>query len=74
MSEPDYRVVSQVHINQFDSNTGQVVPGWNITVRDSITGTVVPVFVPDANYGPEQARALIEHALGKVRAVHGLGQ
>lgn len=65
-------VVSQVHVNRIDPATGSVAPGWEVTVRDPVTGTLVPVFVPDTVYGGDQARTLIQHELDKVRAVHGL--
>lgn len=73
-NEQGYTVGAQVHINKYDATTGNVIPGWEITVYDKMTGNSVPVFVPDANYGPEQARTLIEHALEQVRGVHRLGQ
>lgn len=69
-----YTVIRQTHINQLDRNSGEVVPGWEITVQDGVTGTSVPVFVPDANYSPEGAAAAIEHVLTQVRGVHTLGQ
>lgn len=70
---PDYSVVSQVHINQWVSSLNRAVPGWEITVRDNTTGTIVPVFVDDDHYGPEQARTLIEAALAPVRQIASLG-
>lgn len=72
-NQSGYSVVAQVHINQLDRSTGEVVPGWEVRVRDGVTGTTVPVFIPDAQYGEDQARVLIQHELDKVRAVHGLG-
>lgn len=69
-----YRVQRQVHINSLDPLTGQVAPGWQITVFDRETGVVVPVFVPDDRYTEENARAYIEAALGPVRKVHQLGR
>lgn len=75
MSTPDngYAVQSQTHVNKYDPASGNVVPGYDIRVRDNETGTVFPVFVPDDYYGPDQAQTLIEHELAKVRAVHSLG-
>lgn len=75
MSTPErgYTVISQTHINQLDPDSGTVVPGWEVKVRDGQTGVIVPVFVPDSVYGPEQAKALIDHALAQVRSVHSLG-
>lgn len=69
-----YTVIGTVHVNKYDNATGNVVPGWEISVRDLQTQTIVPVFVPDTHFGQEQARALIEHELDKVRSVHALGE
>lgn len=71
-NEQTQSIISQVHINQLDPATGSVVPGWEVSVRDSETGVIVPVFIPDSVYGGDQARILIQHALDKVRAVHKL--
>ena len=72
--ENTYRVMRQVHINELDRASGQVVPGWQITVRDLHTGTVVPVFVADDLYSPDNARQIIEASLEQIRGVHALGQ
>lgn len=76
MTEPvaDYTVLSQVHGSRWDERLQQVETGWTIQVQDLITGTVVPVFVPDGFYNADNARTLIEAALEPVRAVHQLGQ
>lgn len=76
MSTPEkgYTVKTQVHINDLDRATGTVTPGWEVTVMDTQTGVVVPVFIPDTVYGAEQAEQLIAHALATVRAVHALGR
>ena len=70
----DYRIMRQVHINSLDRASGQVVPGWEISVRDLVTGTVVPVFVSDDLYSPDNARQIIEASLEQIRSVHSLGQ
>ena len=72
--QPDYTVTKQIHENVYIEGLGRSVPGWTITVRDSITGTFVPVFVDDGHYTPENVRTYIEAALVPVRAVATLGQ
>jgi hypothetical protein len=72
-TEQDYAVVSQVHTNQWQPATQTVVSGWDITVRDSVTGSVVPVFVADADYTVDNAKTAIEAALVPVRQVAELG-
>lgn len=70
---PDYTVISQVHVNQWSTALNKTVPGWEITVRDNVTGTIVPVFVDDDHYSPENVQQLIEAALVPVRQIAGLG-
>lgn len=65
-------IVSQVHINQLDSATGTVVSGWEIKVRDPQTNVIVPVFVPDTAYSPENVQTAVAYKLEQVRAVHAL--
>lgn len=74
MSTPEAvtRPISQVHINQLNRDTGEVESGYEVKVRDAQTGVVFPVFIPDAVYGTDQAKTLIQHELDKVRGVHSL--
>lgn len=68
-----YGVIRQVHLNGVDPDTGSIVPGWSVEVRDAVTGTLVPIFIPDSKYSPGNAQILIEAALESVRGVHSLG-
>lgn len=72
-AQADYVVISQVHVNQWSTALQQAVPGWQITVRDLETGTILPVFVDDDHYTVDGARILIEAALAPIRAIAGLG-
>lgn len=62
-----------VHKNKWVDDLQQAVSGWEYLIRDGVTHATVPVFIPDANYGKEQAETLIMHELQKVRDVHTLG-
>lgn len=73
-ASPDYTVVSQVHVNEWNAALQEAVPGWKIQVHDSVTGTVVPVFVADTHYTVDGTRQLIEAALTPVRQIAALGQ
>lgn len=75
MSSPPvgYRVVSQVHVNKWIAELQRAVPGWEVTVRDNVTATVVPVFVDDEHYTAGGVAQAIEAALAPVREVHSLG-
>lgn len=72
-TQPDYTVLSQVHKPQWSQALQQAVQGWEITVRDNVTGTVLPVFVDDEHYSADNARILIEAALEPIRQIAGLG-
>lgn len=75
MANPsDYSVVSQIHVNQWEPALQQVVPGWQFQVRDSVTGTIVPVFVADTDYTPANVQTVIEAALTPVRQIAQLGK
>lgn len=71
---PDYQVIRQVHIAKWNPALQQSVEGWEITVRDAITGTVAPVFVDDDHYTVDGTRQLIEAALAPVRQIAQLGR
>lgn len=75
MANPeDYAVVSQIHTNQWNAQLQQVISGWEIQVRDAVTGTIVPVFVADSDYSTDAAQAVIEAALAPVREIAQLGK
>lgn len=64
----------QVHTNDADPQTGKIVPGYEVTARDGVTGTRVVVFVPDAYYSAENVRTAVEQKIEAVRAVAALSQ
>lgn len=68
-----YRIVSRVHVNQWSAELQQAVPGWDIRAQWIGTGTILPVFVPDASYTPENVDVLIRAAGAKDEQIHGLG-
>lgn len=75
MTQPGrkYRIVTRVHINQWNEPLQSVIPGWDIRALWYPTGTILPVFVPDTNYSPEVADSLIKQAGEKDDAIHALG-
>lgn len=68
-----YRIVSRVHVNQWSPELQQAVPGWDIRALWVATGTMLPVFVPDANYTAENVDMAIRHAGGIDESIHQLG-
>lgn len=75
MANPsDYAVVSQIHVNKWDPALQQVVPGWEFQVRDSVTGSIVPVFIADSDYDVNTVQVAIEAALVPVRQIAQLGR
>jgi hypothetical protein len=68
-----YRIVSRTHINQWDNGLQQAVPGWDIRALWIKTGTILPVFVPDASYTAENVDTLIRIAGAKDEQIHSLG-
>ena len=70
---PLYRIIQRTHISQWDDRLQQAVPGWDIRALWVSTGTVLPVFVPDSDFTPENVDQLIRHAGEKDNAIHSLG-
>jgi hypothetical protein len=68
-----YRIVSRVHVNKWDDALQQAVPGWDVRALWVRTGTVLPVFVPDTQYTPENIDQLVRAAGAKDDAIHALG-
>lgn len=62
MNAVAYTILQRVHRNQYDAATDTVIPGWALTVRWGATGTVIPVFVPDADYTPPGVDTAIRQA------------
>lgn len=70
-SGQEYTIVSQVHTNNLNPD-GTVTPGYNISVRDLVTGVTFPVFCPDDRYNADNVRSLITYQLNHIRNVHAL--
>lgn len=68
-----YRIISRSHVNQWSDALQAAVPGWDIRALWLRTGTVIPVFVPDASYTPDNVDALIRAAGATDEAIHALG-
>lgn len=73
-TQQDYSIVSQVYRPNYSEALGRAIPGWWITVRDAVTGVVVPVFIDDEHYTVDGARILIEAALAPIRQIQQLGK
>lgn len=69
-----YRIVSRVHIAQWDNALQQAVQGWELKALWLSTGTILPVFLPDAQYTPENVDLLIRHAGEVDDRIHALGR
>lgn len=72
-TETVYRIISRVHVNQWSNELQQAVPGWDIRALWIKTGTVLPIFVPDASFTAENVDTLIRIAGAKDDAIHQLG-
>lgn len=73
-TEPDYVVVSQVHAPKWFPELQRAVNGWTVTVRDGLTGVVVPIFCAEDQYTADNVHTLVEAALLPVRQVSMLGR
>jgi hypothetical protein len=68
-----YRIVSRLHVNQWDNALQQAVAGWQVKALWLKTGTILPVFVPDSAFTAENVDALIRSAGATDDAIHALG-
>jgi hypothetical protein len=68
-----YRIVSRLHVNQWSNQLQQAIPGWDIRALWISTGTILPVFVPDASYTAENVDAMIRSAGATDEQMHALG-
>lgn len=68
-----YRIVSRYHVNQWDDALQATVPGWIVKALWFSTGTVLPVFVPDASYTAANVDTLVRAAGAKDEEIHQLG-
>jgi hypothetical protein len=74
MAPPDYQVIGvPIQTTQYSQALGSV-PGYDVTVRDAVTGGILKVFVPATAFSGDGARTLIEAALVPYREVAQLGQ
>ena len=72
-SSTTYRIVSRVHVNQWNDQLQQAVPGWDVRALWVRTGTILPVFVPDTQYTAENVDTLIRAAGEQDDKIHALG-
>jgi len=68
-----YRILSRVHVNQWDDQLQTAVPGWQVLALWLSTGTVLPVFVADSHYDATNLDTLIRAAGAKDDQIHALG-
>lgn len=68
-----YRIVSRVHINKWSDELQGVIPGWDIRALWLKTGTMLPVFCPDAQFSAENVDRLIVNAGERDDSIHALG-
>jgi hypothetical protein len=68
-----YVIVQRNHVAQWSDALQQAVPGWDLRVQWVKTGTILPVFVPDTVYTPENIDTLIRAAGALDERVHALG-
>lgn len=68
-----YRIVQRNHVSQWSTELNRAVDGWNVLALWLSTRTVLPVFVPDDRYTPENVDALIRAAGATDEAIHKLG-
>jgi hypothetical protein len=68
-----YRIIQRNHVAQWSDALQQAVPGWDLRVQWLSTGTILPVFVPDTVYTPENIDTMIRAAGAVDERVHALG-
>lgn len=68
-----YRIIQRNHVSQWNDQLQQAVPGWDIRALWVKTGTILPVFVPDTVFTPENVDQLIRDAGAVDDRVHALG-
>lgn len=68
-----YAIISRVHVNRWDDDLQRAVPGWDIKARWNATGTILPVFIPDAAYTAANVDTFIRAAGAKDEQIHNLG-
>lgn len=68
-----YAILTKTHVNQWDNDLRTAVPGWQLQVKWNATSQVIPVFIPDSQYTPDQVNARILAAGAKDEAISNLG-
>lgn len=68
-----YRIVTRYHVNEWSEDLQATVPGWRVKALWIKTGTILPVFMPDQSYTPENLDAAIRHAGAVDESMHSLG-
>lgn len=68
-----YRIISRTHVNQWNDQLQAAVAGWELKALWIATGTVIPIFLPDTQYTPENIDRLIRAAGELDSQVHALG-
>lgn len=76
MSTPDfpYLRVAVTHLNKWDEATQRAIPGFEYTVRNTVTGDVAPVFVDDAHNTEANYRLAVAHVFAPLNAIHAIGR
>lgn len=70
---PAYRRVAWAHVNKWDPLLQDTVSGWEGKFLWVSTGNILPVFIDDAHYTPENLDALVRAAGALEDATHKLG-
>lgn len=73
MPDPGYTVIDQQRDTAVNTDLNRVERGWNVYYKDTVSGTVGEVFIPDSRYTAEGVATMIAHQIETVRAVHALG-
>lgn len=68
-----YTIITRNHVNKWDDALQTTLPGWEIKALWLPQQTVLPVFVDDAHYTPENVDAAIRLAGATDDAIHNLG-
>lgn len=70
---PTYSIISRNHVSKWNGQLQRAEQGWELVARWEATGTLLPVFVPDDRYTPDQVDAAIRALGAKDDAIHKLG-
>lgn len=73
-SSSPFTWVDRVQQDHFDADLNQTIPSWRLRVKWLATGSVLTVWVPVANYTPDQVNAAILAAGAKDEAIEKLGK